>query len=137
MKFSLECKVESKIGLADKIEIEHGDRKYIFCPDNNGTLTRIKIVSGVRKSEKFYSEIEYRPNERVKHHMVVNRNKELYESMIRDFQELESILAFDGNLTRIMWDEPKDEVICENQEEREKVRVFSAHFRKTYYKLSS
>lgn len=132
MKFSLECKVESKIGLANKIEIERGDRKYIFCPDNNGTLTRIKIVSGVRKSEKFYSEIEYRPNERVKHHMVVNRDKELYESMIRDFQELESILAFDGNLTRIMWDEPKDEVICENQEEREKVRVFSTHSRKEY-----
>jgi len=135
MKFSLECQLESKIQLPKEIEIKHKDRTYIFYPNENNLLNKIKIISAVKNPEKFYSEIKFMPEKKVKHHMTINRDKELFDSIINDFKELESILAFSGNLKRIMWDNPKDALICETEEERQKVKILGTKFRKEYPNL--
>ncbi len=132
MKFSLECKIESKIELPKEITIKNKDREYIFILNEQNLLSSIKIVAVVRNPDKFHSVIKHTPNEEVKHHMTVNRDIELFNSLIREFQQLESTLAFSGNLKRIYWNEPKDNLICETKEEKQKAQIFGTHFTKEY-----
>lgn len=132
MKFSIECKVESKIELPSKITVKNDDKEYTFVPNEKNLLSSIKIVATVKNPEKFYSIIEHTPDEKVKHNMIVNRDIDLFNSLIKEFQELESILAFNGNLKKIYWNEPKDDLICDTEEERQKVQIFGTHFTKEY-----
>ncbi len=132
MKFSIECKVESRIELPSKIIIKEEEKEYIFIPDRKKLLSSIKIVTIVKNQEKFYSIIKHTPDEKVKHHMTIKKDSALFNSLIKEFQELESILAFNGNLKRIYWDEPKEELVCETQEEKQKVQVFGTRFTKNY-----
>ncbi|MBT4539739.1 hypothetical protein HOC32_05615, partial [Candidatus Woesearchaeota archaeon] len=120
------------IALEREIKINHKDKEYIFSPNEHGLLHKIKIIAVVIKSEEFYSEIIQTPGERISGKITINRDKRLYDELIKEFQELESILAFNGNLKKIFWDTPKDEVICENEDEREKVGLFSSHWQKEY-----
>lgn len=132
MKFSLACKVDSKIEIPKEIKIEYDGKEYFFYPDGKNILEKIKIIVKVNHPEKFYSKIYYNPNSAVKHAIVVERDADLFDSLIKEFQEIESNLAFSGNVKRISWDNPEEEVICETSEEKQKVMVFSTHFIKSY-----
>ncbi len=132
MKFSLECEVDSKIWIGKKIKVNQNDRIYIFYPDSAGILEKIKIVSLVKNPEKFYSIIESNPYDEVKHNITINRDEELFRSLIKEFQQLESIIAFNGNLKRIRWNSPKEEILCETKEEEKNVKIFGSNFKKGY-----
>jgi len=132
MKFSLECDAQTKIALNQEIKIKHGDKEYVFTPNKEGLLYKIKIIVVVSKPKEFYSQIIQTPGEKVSARITINRDKQLYDELIGEFQELESTLAFNGNLKKIFWDTPKDEVICENEEEREKACLFSSHWQREY-----
>jgi hypothetical protein len=123
MKFSLEFNVESNTALAEEIEINHEGRRFIFYPDDKGILCRIKIIAEVEKPEAFYSEFRTTPNEVVKAHVNIKTDMELYNSVIKNFQELESFLALKYSLRGINWANPKRELIFDTDEERRKAKI--------------
>lgn len=132
MKFSIECEVDSKIIIDGDIRIDFFNKQFLFYPDSNRFLSRIKIVADVNSPEKFYSTIRKSKEKDVKADIIINRDTELFESIINDFQELESILAFNGNLKKINWEFHKEDLICETEEERHKVGVNNFAFKKEY-----
>lgn len=133
MRFSIECKVESKIKIPKEISIKHEDREYIFYPDENKLLARIKIIADVMHPEKFYSTIESYPTEEVKHSLKINQDRELFDSIINDFQQLESRLSVIGNLRRILLNEPIYDVICDSVEEEQKTKIAGKYSFKSEY----
>lgn len=133
MRFSIECKVESKIKIPKEISIKHNDRDYIFYPDENKLLARIKIIADVMHPEKFYSTIESYPTEEVKHSLKINQDRELFDSIIKDFQQLESRLSVIGNLRRILLNEPIYDVICDSVEEEKKTKIVGKYSFKSEY----
>jgi hypothetical protein len=92
MKYSLECDVNGKLTIENKIEVLKGSRTYILIPDKTGRLSSIKIVVEVTEPQKFKSRIE--PGEgQVAAKIIIKRDRELYQEIIREFQELESVLS--------------------------------------------
>lgn len=133
MRFSIECKVESKIKIPKEISIKHKDREYILYPDENKLLTRIKIIADVMHPEKFYSTIKSYPTEDVKHSLKINQDRELFDSIIKDFQQLESRLSFNGNLRRFLWNELSYDVICDSVEEEQMAKIVGTYSFKSEY----
>lgn len=129
MKYSLECKVDSKILIGDTISIVEGAKEYILTPDKKGFLASIKITAKVENPEKFYSKLE-KGNGKVKWNITIESDATLFSDLRSDFQYLESSLAFVGNLKRIHWAEPKQEWIPETEEEKSKLKVFGAYFKR-------
>jgi len=132
MKFSILCEVESRIKISKEIMIRHKNKEYIFSPNKDFLLAYIKIITFVSDPEKFYSVVRSTPNELINHNITINRDNNLYNHLISEFQELESILAFNGNLTKIKWSEPKEEIICETEEEKQKVNISGLQWKKEY-----
>lgn len=125
MKLSIECDAESKTKIDKEIEIAHNDRTYIFYPDENGFINRIKIIAPIDNPKKFYSEITATPNEDVKAHFHVKTDVELWTSIIKEFQELESVLGLTFNLKSIKWNAPRRDLIFDSEEEREKAKIYN------------
>jgi hypothetical protein len=86
-------------------------------------LERLAIIAKVNNPEKFYSEATYSPNKEVKAHFIIKTDKQLFDSIINEFQEIESLLALQYSIKNIRWDKPKHNLICETDEEREKVSL--------------
>ncbi len=129
MKWSLDCKVKSKIKIAHEIKFNHNDKEYVFYPNSNGFLEGIKIIVKVEHPEKFYSKID--ENEKpVK--ITIESDKELYNALIKEFWELESIMAFSAGVRKINWENPEMKVICETPEEKANVKVFGVSWNKEY-----
>ena len=133
MKYSLECSVDGKVMIGETIEIAKGTKNFVLIPNKQGWLSSIKIIVKVAEPEKFHPRIE--PGDgRVKAKIIIERDPELRQELIREFQELESILSFDthGCLKSIRWDEPKEEVIPETDEDKARVSVSGFQFKKNY-----
>ena len=66
-------------------------------------------------------------NGKVKANIVIEGDREEYLELIREFQELESMLCFstNGSLKSIAWDSPKEEFVPETDEEKKRVHVSS------------
>jgi hypothetical protein len=118
--------------LDKQAEVVKDGRVYIFSIDENGYLSKIKIVVPVENPEKFYSVITENPHEGVKLHIEARRDKKLYDSVINEFHELESLLALYFNLKSIKWISPRYDLIPETDEEREKIELFGMHAVKGY-----
>lgn len=127
MKYSLECGVDSKIFIGKEMKIVEGKKEYILTPNKDGMLAFIKIITKVDNPERFYSKIED-SNEKIKPHITIEADPTVFDELKSDFQYIESALAFIGNLQRIHWSDPKQEWIPETDEEKSKLKVFSAHF---------
>jgi len=132
MKYSIECEVDSKIKLEKSITIKHENKEYKFIPDEKGMLVSIRITAPVSNPTNFYSVIKDTPDDIAKKQIIINRDIEFSGQIIREFQQLESFLAFRTNLDRIFWNKPKDEIICETEEEKEKTNVFRYSYQKNY-----
>ena len=133
MKYSLECGVDGKVMIGVTIQVAMGTKDFILIPDEQGWLSSIKIIAKVAEPQEFHPRIE--PGEgRVKAKIIIKRDPGLRQELIREFQELESIFSFDTNgaLKSIRWDEPKEEVIPETDEEKTRVSVSGFHFKKEY-----
>ncbi|HEX8141411.1 MAG TPA: hypothetical protein VF553_02380 [Pyrinomonadaceae bacterium] len=125
MKFSLEFGVDSNTTLPGEVEIKHEDRRFIFYPDDKGMFSRIKIIAEVKNPEAFYSIITPTPKGRVKAHINIKTDMELYNSVIKDFQDLESFFALKYSLRGINWSNPKRELIFDTEEERRRARIYT------------
>ena len=95
-------------------------------------MEKINIISEINDSEQFYSTVKATPNEKVRASITINRNKKLYDSIIREFQELESTLAFCGGLRKINWNEAKDKLLFDTEEERQKAQIYGVQLMKDY-----
>lgn len=123
MKFRMECEVESKTTIEKEIEIPYNGRKYIFYPGEGGTISRMAIIAEVEHPEKFYSEITPNPSEGVKLQVHGKADVELYESVVKDFQDLESLIAFKYDLKSVKWNTPEYDLIFDSEEERRKANL--------------
>jgi hypothetical protein len=124
MKFSMECNVVSNTLLDGEIPILHNGRTYVFSPNEQGFLSKIKIIAPVKDPSKFYSVITNALHPEPTLNIQLNRDSELYDSVHKEFQELESILALKYDLQGIDWAYPRYDLIFETDEEREKAELF-------------
>lgn len=131
MKYSLECKVDSRLAIGSVIDIIDDTKEYIFTPDKEGMLASLKIVKKVDDPEKFYSKIE-EGDEKVRMKITVETDEAIFSDLRSDFQYIESYLAFIGNLKKIHWEEAKQEWIPETPEEKSRLKVFEVSLNRTY-----
>ncbi len=133
MKYSLECNVKGKIKIEKKIEVMEGGKTYILLPDSKGFLSSVKIVVKLSKSNRFGSRLE--PGEgKVAAVLTIEGDPEQYQTLIQEFQELESVLSFEsgGCLKSIDWAAPTVEMIPESDDEKAHIAVHAYHFKKEY-----
>jgi len=123
MKYSIECRADSKLLIGNSLSMVEGTREYIFASDKDGFLTSVKIITKVEDPEKFYSKIED-GNGKVKS-ITIESDPNIVDDLETDFRYIESSLAFIGNLKKIHWEDAKHEWIPETGEEKAKLKVFA------------
>jgi len=123
MKFSMECNVTSNTIIETEISIPHNDRTYVFYPNDKGILSKLRIIAPVLDPTKFYSVIT---DQRAKAtlHIEQKIDQELYDSVYKEFQQLESVLAFSYDLQGVDWAYPHYNLILESDEERDKAELY-------------
>jgi len=133
VKYSLTCAVDSRASLEKAFCCVSGAFQYEFIPGIKKTLEKIRITSQVSAPKAFQSKIESGEPGGPKIHLKVARDWQLHGEMLLQFQKLESLLAFNGEIVeRIRWDQPKEEVICETEEERAATEIFAVHMTEEY-----
>jgi len=131
MKYSLECKVDSRLAIGSVIDIIEDTKEYIFTPDKEGILASLKIIKKMDDPEKFYSKIE-EGDEKVRMKITVETDEVIFRELRSDFQYIESYLAFIGNLKKIHWEEARQEWIPETPEEKSRLKVFGVSLIRRY-----
>lgn len=133
MKYSIECEVDSKIILDEDIRYYENGKEFILISDENKLLSVIKIIADVSNPSLFYSNVESCPETRM-HYMIINRDNQIYEELIDEFQQIESILAFSTqSLRKIYWENPKEELIPETEKEKEKLSVIGINWEMSHH----
>lgn len=133
MKLSLECSVKGKVKIGRQLKVVNGLKEYLLIPDDKGWLSSIKIIKKVAVPQKYSAKIE--PGEgKVKAKIVIDGDRDEYLELVREFQELESVLSFatTGSLKSVAWDAPREDFIPETEEEKRQVSVYGFHFTKEY-----
>ena len=136
MKLSLECSIKGKIKIGKQLKVVKGSKEYLLIPDNKGWLSKIKIIKKVAVPNKYSAKIG--PGKgKVNHEITISGDREEYLELIREFQELESILSFatTGSLKSIEWDAPTEEFIPETEEEEKQVQIHGFHFKREHLDL--
>ena len=136
MKYSMECKIDGLVIIGKQIEIKNGNKKYVFIPNPNGLLSSIRIVLDDVDPSMVRSSIK--PGEgKSALTITIDGTRKPYLELQREFQELESLLAFgmDGSLKSIAWDEPSEGLIPENDDEKQYTAVSGFQFSKEYPEL--
>jgi len=126
MKFALESTVTGKIMIGKEIRVAKAPYEYVLTPDRDGWLASIMISAEITHTEQVYSRLE--PSDGTsKAKIIIERDRETYERIINEFQELESITSFasGGNLGSIDWHSPKEHMIPESQDEEAEIHVAS------------
>lgn len=137
MKYSLTCKTDSNAALEKPIILENGVYQYEFIPNADSILHEIRISVRVPNPQAFQSKIEQGGVAGAKAHFKITRDFRIHNSIVSQFQRLESLLAFSGEvLERIRWDQPKEDVVFESEEERSMADIFSVHMTEEYDKKS-
>lgn len=119
--------------IGKRIEATIGNKQYVLIPNEQGWLSSIKIIIKAANPQKFNPRVE--PGDgQVKAKFIIERDLELRQELVREFQELESVLSFttNGCLKSIGWDDPKEEIIPETEEEKAQVGI-SGFSRKIKY----
>lgn len=129
----MECEVDSKIILDEDIRYYENGKEFILISNENKLLSIIKIITDVSNPSLFYSNVESRPEIRM-HSITINRDDKIYEELIDEFQQMESILAFSTqSLKKIYWENPKEELIPETEKEKEKLSVIGANWKMSHH----
>lgn len=133
MKISLECSIKGRVKIGRQLKVVNGLKEYLLIPDDKGWLSSIKIIKKVAVPQKYSAKIEPGEGE-VKAKIIIGGDREEYLELVREFQELESVLAFatNGSLKSIAWDAPKEDFIPETEEEKGQVSVYGFYFTKKY-----
>ncbi|HAF24164.1 MAG TPA: hypothetical protein DCK93_14865 [Blastocatellia bacterium] len=126
MKLKITYDVKSKTVLPKEIQVARSNRTFTFHINEEQFLSQISITADVKEPEKFYSEITPTPGQYSKATFELKTDDELYDSVIRDFQDLESLLSFSYNVKELDWNSQTYNLICETEEERKKANIFTA-----------
>lgn len=124
MKFSLECDVVNSYTKVEEITISCYGREYHFIPNEDGMLGKIKIVATADHPEKF--EMTFTPQTDKPESKNLNFSfdgDQVHDILISDFQYLEGILAFLGNIGQINWQAAKFEYLPETEEENARIAI--------------
>jgi hypothetical protein len=133
MKYSMECKVDSRIIIEKELRYNEGEKEIILIPNEERFIPSIMIIANVPNPTNFYSKAEKGEKDGVAHKLTFNTDKQLHDELIYEFQQIESILSFStDNLKKIYWESPKEELIPETDEEKEKTSVLSLQWEKEY-----
>lgn len=111
------------------IGFAEGGKEFQFIPNDSGILYSIKIIKILSNPEKFYSKIDNLDSAK---QIQINEDPLIRQEIISDFQYLEGHIGLIADLTKIFWNEPAVEWIPENDEERNRLKVFSVHFERAY-----
>lgn len=133
MKLSLECSVRGKVKIGKQLRVVKGAKEYLLIPDSKGWVSRMKIIKKVDAPDKYSTKI--RPGKgKVNHEITISGDREEYLGLIREFQELESVLSFEtgGSLRSIEWDAPTEDFIPETKEEEKQVEVHNLYYKKEH-----
>jgi hypothetical protein len=122
----MECRVESNTLIKGEIQITNEMRTYIFYPNKEGLLSKIAIISPVSDPQKFYSTLKPDVIPGVAE-LNLKLDENLYDSMVKEFQELESLMALELNMKNIKWDSPKYELLFDTEEEARNAGIISWH----------
>ncbi|MEO7142750.1 MAG: hypothetical protein ABI165_04530 [Bryobacteraceae bacterium] len=111
MRYELSCAVDSHTYLDEgNHSFERLGKVYTFSAREDGRLNEIAISVNVVNTERFKMRF-------VPHGFLEEYDAELRDEIVVDFQYLESVLGFVGEVTRIRWDAPRARVITENDQE--------------------
>lgn len=132
MKYSLECKVDSTIIVSKNIKYSENGKEFIMIPDENKCLSSIKIIADVPNPNLFCSKVES-DQEKGMHTLEIKIDQQVYDKLIYEFQHIESMFAFSTlSLRKIYWEDPKQELIPETEEEKQKIDIISTSWKKSY-----
>jgi hypothetical protein len=128
MKYALECEVESTMKITADVKASIDNRDVVLITDENGVLSRIRLVAVVPDPSTCRSWYEV-DNETSGLRVYYERDHELHDSMIASLQALESGLAFTCPVHRIRWHSARFEFIPETEEESVQIKVPHLHIR--------
>jgi hypothetical protein len=133
MKLSLECYVKGRIKIGKQLSAANGLKEYLLVPDDEGWLSSIKINKKVKTTQNYSAKLEPGDGE-VKAKIAIDGDRDEYLELVREYQELESVLSFttNGSLKSIAWDSPKVDYIPETEEEQKRVNVYGFQRIKEY-----
>jgi hypothetical protein len=109
MRVKLTCEVAGHTRIADDISVRRNGREYIFRRNEGGYIAAVEVIDEVTRPEEFYGSGMQMDGKTVvlRHAYDVAQN----DSLIRDLQELESLMAYEHHLYRIKWDWPTRELL--------------------------
>jgi hypothetical protein len=111
MRYELSCSVDSQTYLDEgNHSFERCGKVYTFSTGEDGRLNAIAISAKVVNAERFKMTF-------IPHGFLEEYDGDLRDEIVADFQYLESLLGFAGEVTRIHWDAPERRVIPENDQE--------------------
>ncbi len=121
MKFSLECDVGGSYTKVEQFKAVCNGKEYEFTPDENGFLSKIKITATAERPEDFI--VKFTPNEDNdgKTLSFEYDGRQINEILTGDFQYLEGMFAWRGNISRINWQSATLEYLPETDEEKTRI----------------
>lgn len=136
MKVLGECEVTSNAQIDSPITVTLDARTYTFLPSDRGSIAKIQIVAPVDRPERFRSTMVATPGGPTNWVVTLNTDKDLLDSLERDFQELEGHMALFLGITRIRWSEMKWDLVFDNPEERAATQVFGFQEKRRHRELA-
>lgn len=133
MKIALEYAVDSNVEIGSEIRIARRDKEYVFLPDAMGNLRAVRIVSNVLNLGEITSNLAPGSGN-TKASITIDVGGGLWERLVAEFQELESVLAFstNGAFRKVIWSQSKLEFIPETESDVAAIDVSSLEVQESY-----
>jgi hypothetical protein len=115
VKLSLEADVKSQMLLSETVTVRREDAEYIFHRGEDGTFSKISIISPVPDPSKFYTKLDPRRGGG----MVLGTDWNLVERLRGELQDFEGLFALAFNLSSIGWDTAHRQTLTDDGEQIE------------------
>jgi hypothetical protein len=123
MKFSLECDVIGSYTKVEQFKAVCNGQEYEFTPNEDGFVSKIKVTATAKHPEHFI--VSFTPNEDNDGKTISFEYDgiQVHEVLTGDFQYLEGMLAWRGNITRINWQSAILQYLPETDEEKARIET--------------
>src|SRR5258708_20634932 len=120
MKMEMECSIKSQIIIESEITIEHNNKTYVFVTGESNFISTIKIIAPIEHPDRSRNIGFENAETGIKLAMKLAHDEELYQEVLSEFLELESLLSLRYRVRGIDWRSPKYRLIFETQKQRSK-----------------
>jgi hypothetical protein len=124
MRIRAICAASGRTKLVQRASAHHSGWTYTLVPDDQGILASIEIEGPVPRPALFNSSIVNTPERKVKATVSHRFDEDLLKQLRREFQLLESLLAFQYGVSNVRWAAMRYELIFESEAEREAAVIF-------------